>query len=460
MRPIEYEISARRSGVIDGQQSGLEVLDGARIARGRRRASEPGEDVGASRAGRGLGQGALVIAHGRGGRSAGQGTFGGGLQRVDHPLLAPGLAHEQVGSDLLGHGLLGSQQRRRAGVQASALGGGQLGVDGRPDDRVDEGERLARPQDLGRRERIGGLARHPRFDLRQLRRAPQRSAVAQHRRRPGERGRAELESGESQQHGARDGLGAELAHPHGAGRVGRRALDLQRGQELLHEQRVAAGDVGARRGEPRGHVVEERGAHEPVDRRAGERLQDDPFGGLVPGELGQEVRVHPGVARATRDHRGDRQLGEPLGEIQEEAQRRGVRPMHVVDRQQERPVVRDVGGQPVEAVQQREDVILAPATGRRLGAIEQRGRESRGTVEEPLALGPVGRRQHGLEQLERDAEGEVPFQLAARGRQGPHTAALGESARGGEELGFPQPCVALDDEEAAPALPGRIQGGP
>ena len=107
-----------------------------------------------------------------------------------------GLTHEQVRSHLLGQGLLGSQQRGRARVQAGTLGGGQLGVDGRADDRMDEGERFARSQDLGRGERIRGLPCHPRFDLRQLRRPSQGGAVAKHRRRPGERGRAKLEGGQ------------------------------------------------------------------------------------------------------------------------------------------------------------------------------------------------------------------------------------------------------------------------
>ena len=50
----------------------------------------------------------------------------------------------------------------------------------------------------------------------------------------------------------------------------------------------------------------------------------------------------------------DRQTGQPIREVQQEAQRRFVGPLGVVDCQDQRPTFGDVGDEPVQAVQRGE----------------------------------------------------------------------------------------------------------
>ena len=56
-------------------------------------------------------------------------------------------------------------------------------------------------------------------------------------------------------------------------------------------------------------------------------------------------------------HRRDRQLLDPLGEVDEEAQRRRIAPVGVVDAQHERALLGEVRAQPVEAVQRGREAL-------------------------------------------------------------------------------------------------------
>ena len=58
------------------------------------------------------------------------------------------------------------------------------------------------------------------------------------------------------------------------------------------------------------------------------------------------------------------QAFQPMRQVGDEPLRRLIRPVQVIDRQQQRHLLRDVGGQPVQAVQDRERVLIAPAARR------------------------------------------------------------------------------------------------
>lgn len=139
--------------------------------------------------------------------------------------------------DSFGRCVVGGQQPGGTGVRVRALAGGNLAVDRRADDRVDEGQRQAGEHDAGGRE---GVARRRRFPGGQ----------------PGEQRRvAKRHFAAAQQGGGARQLADGVGQPrdpdrHGLGHVGgnqvrdvllsNRARAAQGPGELTHEERIAA----------------------------------------------------------------------------------------------------------------------------------------------------------------------------------------------------------------------------
>jgi hypothetical protein len=118
------------------------------------------------------------------------------------------------------------------------------------------------------------------------------------------------------------------------------------------------------------------------------------------------------VERTERREDADRHALEPARQVREPAERRRVAPLHVVDRKQDRPRLRQVDRQPVEPVQKRIDVLLAAPVAR-AGAEQARGLPRRAAEQpRPLLAGRGGDRR--LEQLPDDAEGERASSSLAR----------------------------------------------
>ena len=173
---------------------------------------------------------------------------------------------------------------------------------------------------------------------------------------------------EPQQHGARDGARADRAHDVGVRGVGLDRVGLERVQQLAHEQRVAAGGpvaglaeravgLGA---EPAGDELRRR---PPRDSGPGRTW-------AVAGSLAISASSAASVGGSpVRTRRGDehRLALEPPHQVGEEAQRRAVAPVQVVDLEQQRALGGEVERQPVEAVQGGEGGVAAagaPLSGR------------------------------------------------------------------------------------------------
>jgi len=62
------------------------------------------------------------------------------------------------------------------------------------------------------------------------------------------------------------------------------------------------------------------------------------------------------LARSDRGEREDRKLGDPPRQVGEEPQARRVRPVRVVDGEDERARLREVGYEPVEPVDRRDGI--------------------------------------------------------------------------------------------------------
>ncbi len=86
------------------------------------------------------------------------------------------------------------------------------------------------------------------------------------------------------------------------------------------------------------------------------------------------------------------------------AQRGLVDPLAVVDSNHQGPGVREIGGQPVERMQNREGRVGGPRFADL--AQEQRAGRCGGTAEEPVALGCRSSRDSPFKQLSDDSERE------------------------------------------------------
>ncbi len=229
--------------------------------------------------------------------------------------------------------------------------------------------------------------------------------------------RVRVEPGQPDQHRARGRARTEVLDHLDALGAGADPLGGEGAQQLLEQQRVAAGGLVAGGAEGVGRSLAEPVAHDRRDRRGCQRVRLDRRGERVVGDLRQQGRVGPRVGGAQR--RRDQHLDalEAAGEIRDEAQGGRVRPVQVVYREQQRPALGEVDGEPVEAVERREGGVAAgPLLG---GGEDDLGRGGRAPEQLPsLRLA----RQQRLEELARDAERELPLDLAAPG--GEHEEAL------------------------------------
>jgi hypothetical protein len=298
-------------------------------------------------------------------------------------------------------------------VGEAALGGGELRVHRGVEDGVAE-LRLRRVEhDL----RGHQLVRRPRGVLR--RQVRQRShgtqaAAAQHGEGAGDPLGGLREEVETVEHRAGDRLGRQ--RPHG-GRRHLRALVLRGDEPLqhLHEQEGVASRGAVARLHQRGiGDVGERVLDEPSRRRRAERRRSEQAGPREVAEGLERPVVRLGLARADAEDHGDGQLVHPAGEVGEPAQGGAVGPVGVVDREEHGLALREVGHEPVEAVDEWElRIPLGGPRGQRRSGQERR-RELGGARQRVRSRGGVEPRQDGLEELERDAEGELALELAPR----------------------------------------------
>ena len=134
-------------------------------------------------------------------------------------------------------------------------------------------------------------------------------------------------------------------------------------------------------------------------------------------------------------------------------QRGEVGPLGVVDEQGSRSARGEIGGQPVEAMLDREGIATLT---RRLG-VEDRGGQSSAA---PQQLGTqLGVAQRRLEELAYHPVGEVALVLAAARPQDAHLGCVAKGSGGVEQGGLAGARFALDREDLARAAAGGVQQG-
>ena len=125
----------------------------------------------------------------------------------------------------------------------------ELLVDGRPNDRVDERQRVPGPQDVRACERPGHVRRELAVHAGERRRVRDVDVVAEHRDGLRELERLGRQPGQPQAHGARCRLRPEILHPVDSAADGPYTFRREHVQKLPKRVRVAARDARAGLGE-------------------------------------------------------------------------------------------------------------------------------------------------------------------------------------------------------------------
>ena len=244
-----------------------------------------------------------------------------------------------------------------------------------------------------------------------------------------------------QQHPARHRLRGQPPQVRHLGVGSRQALGGQSVQQSPQQQRVPPGQFPAGLLERRRHRRAQHRAHQLRARGGAQRGQPQHGHGRLrsqPRDQGLVLRgPRPGLADGQDQQ--DRQALQPGRQMSHEPLRRLIGPVQVIDRQQQRRVLRDVGGQPVQAVQDRERVLLPPA---RAAGHRQAGQRHRIARQPRPAAGP----DPGLEQLP-DHPPRVPvLELRAPRRQHRHARFRRPVARIPEQGGLADPRRALHQQ--------------
>ena len=268
---------------------------------------------------------------------------------------------------------------------------------------------LGGDQEVGRRGRRVGVDAGEVGGLREL-------GGLEHRDGLGEAHGDRRQAAEAHEHRPPDGARAEGLDARRLGGRRRHAVLAQRLDELAHEEGDAAGRALAGGGEVGLRRAPEAVLDQAPDRAGRERRRAQDARERI-GEQEREQRRGGALGLRARGHdERERQLLQARQQEGQEAQRRRVGPVRVVDGEHERAVAGEVRAQPVEAVQDGERRV----GGGGLAAVRARARQAEqppGHAGRPLqqvvagAGGDLG--QRGLEQLAHDAEGEVALELSA-----------------------------------------------
>ncbi len=283
-----------------------------------------------------LGLGPLEQPHRRVGGPAPKRDMGRFPQPAHDPGVAPRRREQQLGGDALRAGAELGEQPCRPLVLECAHRGGELAVDGVADQRVDEAERLVGTQDLRAGERLHGIGGRRFVDLGERGDRRKTGLLAEHRDRASDGGRRRGQAAEAEQHRPGDGTRTDRADGIGVPGVRDHALGGERAEQLAQEQRIAGGDLAARRCERLVRLVVESHPNESGGRSPRERARRQRERYRLLGELSEQRLVGLWLAAADRGRDQHRQARHPTGEIRGEAQRGRIAPLKVVDAERER----------------------------------------------------------------------------------------------------------------------------
>ena len=261
----------------------------------------------------------------------------GGAEPITRPVGPARLGREQVSGDALGRGVLLGEHPGSASVGGRTSGRRELLDDRAADDRMGEAQLAGVGQDPSGAQRVSGLGGLAGAEV------GKRSGVPDQRPFAEDRGRA--------REALRSGRKAREPRPHGRDDTARRGVECrrpavaQRSRELAHEERVSAGQLMAD-GAERRRRARDRGAHDPFRSVPAERARAEHSGRAALREHVADRGSAGLTGRPGRDDDQHRQPLQPVREIREEAQRRDVGPVPVVDQERHRSALCERRQQP------------------------------------------------------------------------------------------------------------------
>ena len=211
---------------------------------------------------------------------------------------------------------------------------------------------------------------------------------------------------------------------------------------LLHDDRELALHDAVRR--PLGE--------ERASRRGAQWADPEHLGLGIRRELGERAWR----SRSLRQHHQRGQRVEAAGEHAEKAQRGVVRPLGIVDGEQQRLLGREVRAQPVQTVQRPEARIDLRALPRQLWQQHVRGEPGR-AVEHPRPVVARSAAQRGLEQLADDPERPVALELGTARASHLESAPLGLARRRPQQARLAEPGSALQHHQGALACASGVE---
>jgi hypothetical protein len=193
---------------------------------------------------------------------------------------------------------------------------------------------------------------------------------------------------------------------------------------------------------------------EPAHPVLAQRTRLDGDGGTVVHDLGEQRRIGAGLGRAQRGRHQHRQPLEAADQVGDEAQRRPVDPVQVVEQQDHGALGGGVDHEPVEAVEGGERDVARCVAGL-VDRLEDRSRGAGRAAQPRVVRLPI--HECRLEQLAHDPEGELALELAALRHQHAHPGRLGTVAKLGQQPALPDSRLPLDQRQPAVAVLGAAQ---
>jgi hypothetical protein len=239
---------------------------------------------------------------------------------------------QQLGRHALGRGTRAREQPGRAPVPELTLRPWQVRVQRRAHERVHERQRGLRLQDLRAHQRGRGRTGLAELDAGERRRRGQVAAVAEHRHRARHPHRPLRQPREAHENRARGSPRPELGGQLGMSRGGLHALGPQLLEQLVQQQRIAAGRRVARDRERLVGIPPEPLADQPHRRPLAQGAGTDRHRQRVARDLGEQRRVAAPLRRAQAAEHEQRQALQTAHEVRQKAQRRAVAPVKVIDR--------------------------------------------------------------------------------------------------------------------------------
>ncbi len=398
---------------------------------------------------------AAQVGNGSFGRGSLQRTLRRGAQQVDRPLLSQRLGEHEMRCDLAGRHAVVGEDARCASVQEGPPRARHVVIDRGSDHRVHELQPPSGFQDLHRSERVHHAGCSGQSDLGEHGRAAERRVAPEHGDRCGDPGGIGRERCHPPEHPTRDAAGAQCPN---AGSGHRLRVRAEGREQLRQQKRVADGGRMARRAELVVDVGAEPGTHDPRDPGLAQRGRTDPHRGWVGAQQLEQVPLAVALSGPRRDQQEHGQLLDAPREVDEPPERWRVRPVGIVDGDQDRRGRRQVDGQPVEPVDEGERGGADRAPRRLLDRhAEQWRRKPGGALQQSRALRCRRLPYRRFEELADDLQGDIVLEFVPASRQHAHPAGARLVDGRMEQRRLPDAGRALHQCKPAAPLPGGGQ---